>query len=483
MTCRTSLLMIALFASTVCTAAVHDAWAAPDGARESGAGEKAPKEGPRSVAVGPVTGPLAFSARRWLRETLETVPEQFAVVDEDTTNALARDADAKAMTDFAEKNNAKAILVGEIKQTPKGHTLLVTVHGPDGVELDAVEFEGGSPAELKKSVESSLVTGLKGVFEAYESAEKIASAGTEEPPREVGPIVEEERRSGSGLTALKIEVGGRVRSRSYAYTDPLDAFYPELRDVQFPNESGARYPLADYSLAYPGVFIGFESYPLTHFMKGLPTYFGLVGSYQKDALGTTTAFGNDVISTASFSYFAGLKARMPLGKHQVAAFGGFGEHAFNVGTVANDEVTTVSPTSTTTRVSEVTVPSTDYKYLRAGAEGTVDFDPLAITVGAAYRSVGSLGELQDPEWFPFATAVGWDAAIRAEYPLAKFSGSRLALAAGVDYAHYAWKANSGANRTPSDAATGRVAGGGVDNYTSGWLGVSFALTGPAGSGQ
>jgi len=421
---------------------------------------------------------MAFSARRWLRETLETVSDQFPLVDDDTAKALARDADAKAIAGFAEKNKAEAILVGEITQTPKGYTLLVSVHGPDGVAIDGVEFKGGSPAELMKSVERSLATSLHGVFKEYERAEKGASEGSEDPPREVAPFVEEEPKPSSGLTALKIEVGGRARSRSYAYTDPLDAFYPELREVQFPNESGARYPLAGYSLAYPGVFVGLESYPFAHFMQGLPTYFGLVGNYQKDALGTTTAFGNDVVSTTSFSYFAGLKVRVPLGKHQVAALGGFGEHAFDVGTAANDEFTVVGPTSTITRVSEVTVPSVDYKYLRTGAEGTVDFDLLAITVGAAYRSVGSLGELQAPEWFPFATAFGWDAAIRAEYTLAKFRGSRLALSAGVDYAHYAWNANSGANRTPSDAATGRVAGGGVDNYTSGWLGVSFALTGP-----
>lgn len=508
MTYRSSLLLI-LLASTLCTASPEIAGAAPKGRGKTAAAKKEKKEGPRSVAVGPVTGPMAFSARRWIRETLETVPDQFALVDDDKAKALASDADEKAMAGFAKKNKAKAIIVGEVKKVPKGYTLTITVHGPDGVEMDGVEFEGGSQAKLKKSVESSLVTALQGVLgmgaaapeaaeggegdvapeavvlEEDESAAKVAAKESEEPAKEVAPLVEEDKKPGSGLTALKIEVGGRARSRSYAYTDPLDAFYPELRDVEFPNESGARYPLADYSLAYPGVFAGLEWYPLAHFMDGIPTYFGLVGTYQKDALATTTAIGEDVISTASFSYFAGAKVRVPLGKHQVAAFGGIGEHAFDVGTVGNDEVTVISTNAagmptTGTRVSEVTVPSTDYKYVRAGAEGTVDFDPFAITVGAAYRSVGSLGELQDPEWFPFATAVGWDAAIRAEYTLAKFSGSRLALAAGVDYTRYAWKANSEPGGMPSDVATGRVAGGGVDNYTSGWLGVSFALTGPGG---
>jgi len=509
-------LLIALLVSAASTATYQEALAAPKKATAA----KAEKEAPRLVAVGPVTGPMQFSVRQWLSGALESAPDQFALVDDGKSKAIAGGSDEKALAGFAKKNKAKVIIVGAVKKTPKGYSLTVTVHGPDGVEMDGVEFEGASAAKLKKSVESSLVTALQGVLgmgaaapaaaapadgsiapeavvlEEDENAAKTkkGSGEDEEPASEEAlPPAEEEPKKAGGLTPLKLEVGGRARSRSFAYTDPLDAFYasqlaPPNGGPEFPvapvasttdtTESGARYPLSNYSLVYPGFFIGAEWYPGAHFTTGIPTYFGFVGNYQKDAIATTTAIGEDVISTASFSYFAGLKVRLPLGKHQVAAFGGIGEHAFDVGTENNDFVDVI-PVGNGTPVrtaSEITVPSTDYKYLRVGAEGTVNLEPLAITAGFAARLMSATGELQDPNWFPGATAQGWDASLKGELPIFELGGGPVSLEVGVDFTRYAWAANS----LPEDVKYARVAGGGVDNYVSGWLGVSYALGGSGG---
>ncbi len=513
-------LLIALLVSAASTATYQEALAAPKKKAPAASSEK---EGPRLVAVGPVTGPMHFSVRQWLSGALAGAPDQFALVDDGKSKDIAEDADEKALAGFAKKNKAKAIIVGEVKKTPKGFSLTVKVHGPDGVEMDGVEFEGASAAKLKKSVESSLITALQGVLgmgaaapaaaaapadgsvapeavvlEEDENAAKTKKGKHEEPASEeaVAPA-EDDSKKERGLTPLKLEVGGRARSRSFAYSDPLDAFPQYSAQLAPPNggpelpvapvapsktdttESGARYPLSDYSLVYPGIFIGAEWYPAAHFTTGIPTYFGIALNYQKDALATTTAIGQDVISTSSFSYFAGLKLRLPLGKHQIAAFGGIGEHKFDVGTENNDFVDVIpvaangmngTPVRT---ASEITVPSTDYKYLRVGGEATVNLDPLAITAGFAARLVSATGELQDPNWFPAATAQGWDASLKGELPIFELGGGPVALEAGVDFTRYAWAAHS----IPDDVKYARVAGGGVDNYVSGWLGVSYALGG------
>lgn len=502
--------------SVVCLTAT-EVMAAP----KKAAAKPSEKEGPRLIAVGPVTGPMQFSVRQWLRGAIDNAPDKFAQVDDDKSKALAADADEKAMAGFAKKNKAKAIVVGEVKKTPKGYTLTVKVFGADGVEMDGVEFEGASAAKLKKSVESSLVTALEGVLgmgaaapdaaapgavatdggiapeavvleedeSAVKKAAKEENADAEEAPiEEVAPVADEPK-TGSSLTPLKVEVGGRARSRSFAYTDPLDGFYPELAGVELPApadigglEAGARYPLVDYSLVYPGVFVGLELYPLAFGSDGVPAYFGVVANYQKDALSTTTAIGDDVLSTSSFSYFLGGKVRVPLGKHQAAAFGGIGEHRFDVGTENNDFVDVITTnaagmSTTVNRISEVSVPSTDYRYIRLGLEGTVNVEPISITAGFGGRLVSATGELQNDNWFPGAKAQGWDAALSAALPIMTLAGGPVSLEAGVDYTRYAWTANS----IPEDVAVARVAGGGVDNYVSGWLGVSFALPGSGGN--
>lgn len=133
-------LLIALLVSAASTATYQEALAAPKKAITA----KAEKEGPRRVAVGPVTGPMHFSVRQWLGGALEGAPDQFALVDDGKSKDIAEDSDEKALAGFAKKNKAKAIIVGEVKKTRKGYSLTVKVHGPDGVEMDGVEFEGAS---------------------------------------------------------------------------------------------------------------------------------------------------------------------------------------------------------------------------------------------------------------------------------------------------------------------------------------------------
>jgi hypothetical protein len=73
------------------------------------------------------------------------------------------------------------------------------------------------------------------------------------------------------------------------------------------------------------------------------------------------------------------------------------------------------------------------------------------------------------EWFPRVEGYALEAGLRGSYRLSP----RVALEAGTSLRRYVLEMNA----EPEDASDGRaeVAGGAIDAYWAGYLGVSFAL--------
>src|SRR5262249_25681098 len=143
--------------------------------------------------------------------------------------------------------------------------------------------------------------------------------------------------------------------------------------------------------------------------------------------------------------------RIPLGDHEVAILLGGGRHTFEV-----------SADSSGTKPE---VPSVGYAFLRAGFEARfVLFPHFSVHALAAWRRVLKKGDIQSDAWFPGATAVGVDALLGVGYEI--IDGLDLQIAFNARRYGLAF------NPIPGDK---NVAGGALDQYFSGTLGVAYAL--------
>jgi hypothetical protein len=110
------------------------------------------------------------------------------------------------------------------------------------------------------------------------------------------------------------------------------------------------------------------------------------------------------------------------------------------------------------------VPDVKYGFVKIGAEAAFLLGKVTLGAKIGVRLLGSLGELETL-WFPGATGTGLDAGIFGGYSLS----DSLAVVAGVDALRYGFDFNA----IPEDNRV--AAGGAIDQYFVGSLGVRFQL--------
>jgi hypothetical protein len=181
---------------------------------------------------------------------------------------------------------------------------------------------------------------------------------------------------------------------------------------------------------------------------------GLIASYEAVFAGSVhdSDYGGDFPVTFQ-EFFAGLRARYPLGQNEIAGDLTFGR--MNSGLGDKDKA--------------AGVPDMSYTVLRASLDFSLNLGPLRGVGSAGFRLPLGYGEISNTEWFPRVGGYGFEASLGLDYPVSK----RVSLEVLGSLRRYLLEMNS----EPEDALTGRseVAGGAVDLYLSSYFGVSFKL--------
>jgi hypothetical protein len=151
--------------------------------------------------------------------------------------------------------------------------------------------------------------------------------------------------------------------------------------------------------------------------------------------------------------FGGIRARHPLGQHEIGLDLGVGrmESGLKDG---NDAAG---------------IPDLQYTLLRSALDFKLALGALDATGSVGFRLPLDFGEASQKRWFPRMGGYGVEASAGVRYPLSRY----LSLEAVGSWRRYLLEMNS----EPSDAInrTSQVAGGAIDRYLSGYVGMSIAL--------
>jgi hypothetical protein len=194
-----------------------------------------------------------------------------------------------------------------------------------------------------------------------------------------------------------------------------------------------------------------EFYP---FERPIGQRLGLILSYEGTIAGNVRDTDFNVTYPVIYSeFFGGVRARHPLGQHEVGFDLTFGRMSSGLDDTNN----------------AAQIPDMQYTLLRAALDFKLDLGAVNATGSAGFRLPLGFGEASDTEWFPRIGGYGFEASLGADYPISK----RVSIEALGSLRRYLLEMNS----EPQDAieGTSRVAGGAVDLYLSAYFGLSFTL--------
>jgi hypothetical protein len=204
----------------------------------------------------------------------------------------------------------------------------------------------------------------------------------------------------------------------------------------------------------PSLALKLHWYPAAHFESGPAALIGLDLRGQT-AFALDSAFGGNKFSTSAHAFGLGVRARLPLGEHELAAVVGYGQQSFAIDDAASK-----------TGKLDPGVPSTAYSFARLGVEARVVFGDFAFAAAAAYLPTFSTGEVE--RMFPHASAAGVEGDVSLSHQLSQ----NFELIATLGMQRFAFDLSP----TLADAKAGRpIAGGALDQYLWGTLGARLVL--------
>jgi hypothetical protein len=194
-----------------------------------------------------------------------------------------------------------------------------------------------------------------------------------------------------------------------------------------------------------------ELYP---FDQPVGDHLGLIASYEGSISGSVKDddFGGS-FPVIYREFYVGGRARYPIGAHQIGFDLTFGQmHS------ALDDPTHRS-----------NIPGVSYTLLRSSLDADFDLGALHALASLGFRLPLGFGEVATAQWFPHVGGYGVEASGGFYYPFSKHVSIDLV----ATLRRYLLEMNS----VPQDAMTGvsEVAGGAVDLYTSGYIGMTFRL--------
>ncbi len=434
-----------------------------------------------TVALGGIQGRKTKDVRRWV---LDSMKKDYEVTD-------AEEVVPKSGGDAGYAKSAKAlgtewVVTGKLER----NKLVLTVRdGVDGSVFDTVEIDGAG-AKLKRAIAKELPSSMADAMAEEEEVEEeeapkssakaakddeeaAAESEDEDAPAEETSEEEEEEAPSEDAAAseskpssrpgMVLYLGLEGTRRDFTYKDQLHEFNPpECGMMPPPAGITCASQLSDYHLPLqPGGFLSLELYPIAFFSDGFLSNVGLTFQYHQ-GLTTKSSYTRKnpvtmVNETQEFDnvhsqWAAGARIRFPFDTSEIGAQFAYGVHKFFLSGDENSPI----------------IPDVKYGFVKLAVDGTVSLGKVSLGARVGVRMLGSLGELESL-WFPGATGTGLDAGLMGVYSLS----DSLGIALGVDIYRYGFDFNA----IPANNVV--VAGGAVDQYLSGWLGIRWQLGGGA----
>ena len=241
----------------------------------------------------------------------------------------------------------------------------------------------------------------------------------------------------------------RAVHRAFDYHDTPAQLFP---DKGFPSPLTYKLPLG------PAVFIRGTFYPGALSKSREAGYIGITGGYEAN-FATKSVYDEGKpdelqLTTRASEYFIGVRGRVPIAAHEIGLTAAYGQQVFNL---LGDEQNPL-------------VPDVSYRYIKLILEPTFKFDDLIIGFHAGIRIVTDTGGLKST-WFPNTKASSFDGGLLAGYQISDL----FDILVGVDLVRYAFNFNPiPDNANPNVQA---IAGGGTDQFTSGYLALRLHVPG------
>lgn len=251
----------------------------------------------------------------------------------------------------------------------------------------------------------------------------------------------------ASFAPLELTGGLRAVSRSLDYHDTPAELFPTRG---YNSLLTYKQPLG------PSAFLQLNLFPAAFASRGADAHVGITASYEA-ALPTRAVFAEGTPKEAELTshaseFFVGLRGRLPISAHELGLVAGYGQQRYDVD---GDEQSPL-------------VPDVRYEFVRLAVDATLRFDALRAGAHLGTRIVQDTGGLQK-QWFPSTKTQSLEAGVMVGYAL----NPRLEVLLGFDLVRYAFDFNP----IPANADPQYVAGGGVDQYASGWLALRFSLAG------
>jgi hypothetical protein len=428
----------------------------------------------KKILVGGFDGPKSEQARTAVISALKDDGEYDISDSSDVKPGGSDKSYAKASA------GAAAVLVGTVKK--KGAGLVLSVHnGADGALIQDVEIKGESAAKLSKSIDATLAVSVADALsqskagsadddtpapdsdedQPAKSSKSDKDESDEDKDKDKDDKANEEEESktekkpepagtgSAGPSPLEFTAGLRAVHRSFDYHDAAAQLFPA---------SGRPVPLSYQLPLGPAVLFDATLYPLAFGTKGAAGDFGITGGYETN-FATKSVYAENTsnqieLTTRASQYYVGLRGRIPIGMHEVGLVAAYGQQTFNL---LGDEAAPL-------------VPDVSYKFVRLSADARFHVDDLTFGFHVGTRLVSDVGGLKSAYWFPNTKTQSLEAGLLLGYRIVP----HLDVVGGLDLVRYAFNFNP----IPDTCQAGSscvVAGGAVDQYVSGWLGLRYTL--------
>jgi hypothetical protein len=339
-----------------------------------------------------------------------------------------------------EETNADAALVGRVRMGKAGKEVyLVWLRTGGGPRINEPVSLKGSSSD-RTAAFHSLIDGPAGEIAPAQSSNTSDAVPDEKPQVTTGPDDGKDKdEPKSSRTAhlrsteiFDVGVAFEMGARHVAFTDPIS---PNIRPYDV--------------LPAPMIAVQGEVYPAA--TTGIPVLknIGLAARFSM-ALGLSSSTKNSdtKVQNTWIRFRGGLKWRIIPASDTGPMFALTGDFGFDTFSFENAGDLAGS------------VPSVDYKYVRAGGEVRLPIGPVAIELGGGYRGLLTVGEMGDR--FTKNSALAFDGFIGFAVTLPK--GFEARLSGDYTRVFYAF--------TPS-LGDAYVAGGAVDEMLGARIGVAY----------
>ena len=469
--------------------------------------------GAGGVIVNPFTGSKKKAVRERIVKALESSGTE---VLPESAGQVTVDSPPKAYRKVATRHGARAFVDGHVVMGKKGWTVTLTVrNGADGKVLDTAKVRAGWLPALMKRIDAEASTALGAIEEADapaagQSARRAATAnetGAAEPPVSEPAAAPAEREAAASADpaaaateepAIEPEAEPAEKAPvqepdASVEADPAEDAAPKAREEAkstgpkpYPLELAASFGVFSRTFEYhqdvnenlrpyrlpfgPTSALRARWYPAAHFTDEMPAHIGIVGEFERSAGTSSTTEEGERFGTAMQQFSVGSRWRALGRHHEFGVSFVYGQHSYLI----DGDRASGATAANGLPVDRDYVPDVSYSYLRPGFDARIGFGIFHVGAGFGYRSVISMGDVGEDAWFPRATAAAIDASLGGGVEVIR----DLTLTLGVDVRRYALDMNveAGDIGQPRD-----VAGGAVDQYVAGRLGIEWRLPGDEGA--